>query len=215
VLHYVDTDNDAVYNEVVTLPALLPTDALEGGPQPRYAEDADGYLYDAGFREVLTRFAKLDPEKLHQAEAMRAMVMAGKRLYALLEEQMVELGVTHGQYRALKCIKEYGLTGTQMHSIAGYLGVTPRNVTGLVDGLEAARLVERVADPGDRRATIVRVTEKGHSVAQKGKRIHELVVGKVMGILTEDEKLQLRHLSTKLLRAIEEVTATERRKSVG
>jgi DNA-binding MarR family transcriptional regulator len=85
----------------------------------------------------------------------------------------------------------------------------------LVDGLEAARLVERVADPADRRATIVRMTEKGDSVAQRGKRIHELVVGKVMGILTEEEKLQLRHLSTKLLRAVEEASATDRRKSVG
>jgi DNA-binding MarR family transcriptional regulator len=199
----------------VTSPAMLPTDTLENAPAPRYAEDASGYLYDAGFREVLTRFARLDPEKLHQAEAMRAMVMAGKRLYALLEEQMVELGVTHGQYRALKCIKEYGMRGTHMHAIAGYLGVTPRNVTGLVDGLEAAHLVERVADPVDRRATIVRMTEKGDSVAQRGKRIHELVVGKVMGILTEEEKLQLRHLSTKLLRAVEEASATDRRKSVG
>jgi DNA-binding MarR family transcriptional regulator len=199
----------------VTTHALLPTDPLESGPAPRYAEDADGYLYDAGFREVLTRFARLDSEKLHQAEAMRAMVMASKRLYALLEEQLADLGVTHGQYRALKCIKEYGLTGTQMHSIAGYLGVTPRNVTGLVDGLEAAGLVDRVADPADRRATIVRVTAKGHSVAQRGKRVHELVVGKVMGILTEEEKLQLRHLSTKLLRAVEEASAIDRRKSVG
>src|ERR1700730_6195758 len=164
--------------EPTTLPGLAGLD-----PRPRFVEDDTGFLYDASFREVLTRFAKLDGEKLHQAEAMRAMVMAGKRLYALLEEQLGELGVTHGQYRALKCIKEYGITGTQMHDIAGYLGVTPRNVTGLVDGLEAARLVERVADPGDRRATIVRVTEKGHSVAQKGKRIHGLVVGKGRGIL--------------------------------
>jgi len=208
-------DNDAVYNEPMTLPATLPTDTLESGPQPRYAEDADGYLYDAAFREVLTRFAKLDPQKLHQAEAMRAMVLAGKRLYALLEEQMVELGITHGQFRALKCIKEYGMTGTHMHAVAGYLGVTPRNVTGLVDGLEAAGLVERVDDPADRRATIVRGTENGHSVAQRARRIHEVVMGKVMGILTEEEKLQLRHLSTKLLRAAEEASATHRRKSVG
>src|ERR1700681_3058583 len=92
----------------MTSPAMLPTDALESGPAPRYAEDSAGYLYDASFREVLTRFAKLDPEKLHQAEAMRAMVVAGKKLYALIEEQLIDLGVSHGQYRALKCIKEYG-----------------------------------------------------------------------------------------------------------
>lgn len=196
--------------EPTTLPGLAGLD-----PRPRFVEDDAGFLYDAAFREILTRFVKLDGEKLHQAEAMRAMVMAGKRLYALLEEQIGELGVTHGQYRALKCIKEYGMTGTQMHGIAGYLGVTPRNVTGLVDGLEAAGLVERVSDPADRRATIVRITEKGQGVAQRGRRVHETVVSRVMGILTAEEKLQLRHLSTKLLRAVDEASATDRRKSVG
>jgi DNA-binding MarR family transcriptional regulator len=209
-------DSAAVYNVAVTPVAPTPPPSLaEMDPKPRFVEDDAGYLYDAASREVLTRVGKLDGGKLLRTEAIRAMVMAIKRLDQLIEDELVDTGVTHGQYKALMCVKNYGVTGTQMHAIAGFLGVTPRNVTGLVDGLEAAGLVERVPDPADRRATIVRVTAEGDAAAMRSRRVHQAVVNKVMGILTEEEKLQLRHLSTKLLHAVEEASAGDGRKKVG
>jgi DNA-binding MarR family transcriptional regulator len=204
--------NDRRYNEAVTQIAP-PSDASADGPplSHQYLEDERGYLYDTGFREILVRLAKADPETITRTEAMRALVMAGKHLGQLLEEAMGDIGIGHGQFKALMCIKNYGISGTQMHSIAGYLNVTPRNVTGLVDGLEAAGLVERVPDPADRRATIVRMTPEGESVAQRGRRVTDTVVKKVLGILSDEEKLQLRHLSLKLLRAIDEESANGRK----
>jgi DNA-binding MarR family transcriptional regulator len=184
-------------------------------PKPRFVEDDAGYLYDAAFREVLTRVGKLDGDKLLRTEAIRAMVMATKRLDQLIEDELGDTGVTHGQYKALMCVKNYGITGTQMHAIADFLGVTPRNVTGLVDGLEAAGLVERVPDPADRRAIIVRVTAEGDAAAMRSRRVHQAVVNKVMGILTEEEELQLRHLSTRLLHAVEDASAGDGRRNVG
>lgn len=41
------------------------------------------------------------------------------------------------------------------------LKCTPRNVTGLVDALEAAGFVARSAHPTDRRATVVSLTAQG------------------------------------------------------
>ena len=147
------------------------------------------------------------------------MVMAGKYLGHLLEESMADVGISYGQFKALMCVKNYGISGTQMHTIAGFLGVTPRNVTGLVDSLEAGGLVERIPDPADRRATIVRMTSEGESVAVRGRKVHELVLKKVMGSLSEEEQLQLRHLSLKFLRAVEDTAAdraaTDRRKTNG
>lgn len=49
----------------------------------------------------------------------------------------------------------------RMTCIAGALGVSPRNVTALVDGLEADGFAEREPHPVDRRATMVRLTEAG------------------------------------------------------
>jgi DNA-binding MarR family transcriptional regulator len=45
--------------------------------------------------------------------------------------------------------------------LSAALRVTPRNITGLVDALEADGLVARSAHPSDRRATLVSLTEKG------------------------------------------------------
>ncbi len=56
------------------------------------------------------------------------------------------------------------------HSISRALRVTPRNVTGLVDALEADRLVIRKAHPTDRRATLVTLTAEGTSLARAMKR---------------------------------------------
>ena len=50
------------------------------------------------------------------------------------------------------------------------LRTTPRNVTGLVDSLEADGLVARSSHPSDRRATLVSLTEKGKATTAAMRR---------------------------------------------
>jgi DNA-binding MarR family transcriptional regulator len=52
-----------------------------------------------------------------------------------------------------------------MSGLSDELGVTPRNVTTLVDGLEAEGLVRRMPHPTDRRATVVEITPRGAEMA--------------------------------------------------
>jgi DNA-binding MarR family transcriptional regulator len=55
-----------------------------------------------------------------------------------------------------------GATGpSTQQALARALEVTPRNVTGLVDGLVASGHVTREPHPGDRRATLVTLTAVG------------------------------------------------------
>jgi DNA-binding MarR family transcriptional regulator len=49
-------------------------------------------------------------------------------------------------------------------ALAAALDVVPRSITSLVDDLERAGLVAREADPTDRRATLVTVTDRGRAV---------------------------------------------------
>jgi DNA-binding MarR family transcriptional regulator len=180
----------------------------------RFETDEDGYLFDQRFREVMAQKGVLNGRAMGDIEAIRSMVIAGKVAYAGFEDQLASLGISHQQYRTLMCVSYAGAQGTQLHPIAGWLGVTPRNVTGLVDALEAQGLVERVHDPSDRRAVIARLTPAGEEKAKKGRAIHEVALARVMGTLSAEEKLQLRHLSLKVLAAAEEVLA-ERRRSNG
>jgi DNA-binding MarR family transcriptional regulator len=52
-----------------------------------------------------------------------------------------------------------------MLDLSDELGVTARNVTGLVDALQRDGLVERLPYPNDRRAVLVRLTPAGERVS--------------------------------------------------
>jgi DNA-binding MarR family transcriptional regulator len=58
-------------------------------------------------------------------------------------------------------------------ALADALKVTPRNVTGLVDGLVAGGFVTREPHPTDRRATLVSLTEHGASTLAEMDRSHQ------------------------------------------
>jgi len=168
---------------------------------PRFAEDDDGYLYDCAFRDFISR--RLGRSQLDGAEALRAVALAGKTVTQAFEANLVAVGLTHAQFRTLMAVR-YGSedgAGVQMNHIAGWLGVTPRNVTAIIDALEAAGLVARVADPTDRRALIVSVTATGEERAAAALRVNEADQKRVLSALTMEERKQLRHLCMKLVRS--------------
>jgi DNA-binding MarR family transcriptional regulator len=53
----------------------------------------------------------------------------------------------------------------RQRDLADVLQVSPRNVTGLLDALEATGFVARTPHPGDRRAALIQLTDKGRSAA--------------------------------------------------
>jgi DNA-binding MarR family transcriptional regulator len=57
-------------------------------------------------------------------------------------------------------------------ALAGILGVSPRTITGLVDGLVAGGFVTREPHPTDRRAILVTFTLKGERAASALDRDH-------------------------------------------
>ena len=97
--------------------------------------------------------------------------------------QLLELTVLLGEDMSRSLVRD-GLTGPRAHllwelgqrgpstqqSLARALGVTPRNVTGLVDGLVQTGFVERRPHPSDRRATLVTFTERGERIAERFQR---------------------------------------------
>jgi DNA-binding MarR family transcriptional regulator len=72
---------------------------------------------------------------------------------------------------------------TTQRALADALGVSARNVTGLVDALESTGFVARQPHPTDRRATLVTFTEHGARTAAKlshGKReLAEVLFGEM------------------------------------
>ena len=75
-------------------------------------------------------------------------------------------------------------------ALAAALKVSPRNVTGLVDALEAAGFVERGQHPTDRRATLVTLTELGSQTMADMVRDRELIASQLVADFGEDQLME-------------------------
>ncbi len=74
----------------------------------------------------------------------------------------MELNLTVPQLKTLFFISNQH--GTNPGKLATALGVTPPNVTGIVDRLVEQGLLIRLEQPGDRRALVLQVTDKGEAI---------------------------------------------------
>jgi DNA-binding MarR family transcriptional regulator len=85
---------------------------------------------------------------------------------ALSDAMAVDLadrGLTRARATVLARLHRVG--PSNQGTLARELRVSPRNITGLVDGLETAGLVERTPHPRDRRAILVTLTDDGTRAA--------------------------------------------------
>lgn len=81
-----------------------------------------------------------------------------------------------------------GMSGPQtQQSLASALEVSPRNVTGLVDGLVASGHVTREPHPGDRRAKVVTPTELGEQTIRGLRESHGALAERLFGQIPPDQ----------------------------
>jgi DNA-binding MarR family transcriptional regulator len=70
-------------------------------------------------------------------------------------------------------------------ALAETLGVTPRNITGLVDGLVESGHVTREPHPTDRRATLVTLTTRGSAMVADLRTSHADLADRLFGDMAE------------------------------
>jgi DNA-binding MarR family transcriptional regulator len=92
--------------------------------------------------------------------------------------------------------------GQTLASLSRSMLVTPGNLTGLVDRAARDGLVERRADPSDRRAWRVHLTAKGIRTFREAERRHGIRVAKLFDALTRAELTTLMRLLDKVRQAI-------------
>lgn len=86
----------------------------------------------------------------------------------------------------------------RMGQLAHRLGVVPRTVTPMVDALERDGLVVREADPDDRRATVLLITDAGLAELTRTRTDRRSAMDDVFDTLGEDERTLLAAVLTKL-----------------
>jgi DNA-binding MarR family transcriptional regulator len=111
------------------------------------------------------------------------------------EDAAGEHALTGAQARLLSLLS---LEPLPMRKLAQKLKCEPSNVTGIVDRLEARDLVERRADPADRRVKLAAATEEGRRVARDLREGLRFAREPLAG-LSEQERLALRDLLRTML----------------
>jgi DNA-binding MarR family transcriptional regulator len=103
--------------------------------------------------------------------AFARMFELGVRLTEAMDQGLGEQGLTRS--RAEVVWRLHHLGPVTQRALSDALRCTPRNVTGLVDALEATGHVARLPHPGDRRATMVTLTERGRATAVAWQSAHQ------------------------------------------
>ena len=120
----------------------------------------------------------------------------------LLERRMRKLlrlrfGTTLPRFDLMSQLERHP-EGLKMKELSHRMMVTGGNVTGIVDQLAKEGLMERLAEPGDRRAFRVRLTRAGDKTFSEMARVHEEWIVSVLSGLGRKEHADLFRLLAKV-----------------
>ncbi|QSX42478.1 MarR family winged helix-turn-helix transcriptional regulator [Shewanella cyperi] len=103
-------------------------------------------------------------------------------------------------------IEMLGVHGPRrMTDLAKLNHVTLGTLTSRIDKLEALGLVERQANPEDRRSLLIALTEAGRAVFDEHDRKHRALTAALMAKLSQKERLQFADLLARVSAAFAEV----------
>lgn len=132
-----------------------------------------------------------DPEGLASAiaEAFRRIQFLRQRL---LGRRMAAHGLPPSQGACLRVIGERG--DLSQRELAQALDLTPAALTGLLQRMEAAGLVERWSDGRDQRVMRVRLGQAGQALKSQADETHRWIQERTLETLPEGDRRELLRL---------------------
>lgn len=115
-----------------------------------------------------------------------------QRMLMKMTARVRALGLSIPQFDLLSTLTER--EGISQNELAERLYVTKGNVSGLVDRLVQAGLVERRAIAGDRRSYAMHLTPEGRRLAEEGIKTQRDFVAQTLGKLPEGDLAELDRL---------------------
>ncbi|GBG07688.1 MarR family transcriptional regulator [Paenibacillus sp. MY03] len=106
--------------------------------------------------------------------------------------------LTGPRLRLLSVVAETGKI--RMNELAAKLGIKARTVTDFVDALEQDKLLVRIPDPTDRRATLIQLTELAQSNIEQALIYQDKIANKVLENLSVEQQKQFFELLLQLIK---------------
>ena len=136
-------------------------------------------------------------DKLEAEKARRTVQVLFKAARLLNERAIERVRLRTGQpvrVAHTSVLPHIDLEGTRLTEIARRLGVTKQAAGQVIDELEELGVVERVADPQDARAKLVRFTKKGQAGLLEGLQVLGEIEAEVRDVIGE-AKMKILHES--------------------
>ena len=111
---------------------------------------------------------------------------ASRTIEATLRENLrTEFNTTLPRFDVMAALSRFE-KGLKMSQLSGVLRVSNGNVTGIVDRLTEDGFLIRVPVPGDRRASLVRMTQRGNEEFRRQAAAHEAWVDEMLSDFSPD-----------------------------
>lgn len=118
---------------------------------------------------------------------------------ALIERVFTAHGLQRGEFDVLAALRRSGEPYELNPSVlADALMLSRAGMTGRLDRLESAGLVRRVADPGDRRAVRVALSERGHALVDRVVTEHTANETRLLSVLPAQDRAELDRIVRRL-----------------
>lgn len=164
--------------------------------------------------ECAKRYPDMDPDA---ASVFMHLLRTADELFEVKSDFMRRHNISNGRFTVLILLSAAGSMDGNAEAnpprspadLAEMAGVTRATMTGLIDTLEKDGLVRREADPADRRAMLVHLTEAGLNFARDILPGYFSRVTAIMAPLGAAEKKNLLQLLTKIRAGIDDASQVE------
>ncbi len=138
-----------------------------------------------GLREELKM---LRPISHRSHEAMLNIVVTGTLLLREGTSLLRPFGLTDTQFNILMLLKYQSENGRINQTRLGTMLLIHRsNITGIIDRMEKAGLVRRIADSEDRRINYIEMTNNGKKTLEDAHTVYHQRLDEVMSVLSESD----------------------------
>ncbi len=120
------------------------------------------------------------------------IIRLNRRATNAVAAELKTLGLSIPQFDLLSTLTER--EGLSQQELAERLYVTKGNVSGLLDRMVEAGLVERRSIPGDRRSNALHLTPKGRDLANQGIEAQRSYVMRTLGTLSAQDLADLERI---------------------